>query len=287
MIKQRNDNLTKEQELELGAKIQRWQKLKARVEAGYELTTDEDFQVWNEGEEAFEILVGNYYDLARNIAHRHHKRTGTKYAIEDLIQDAIVALCESAYSYDPSKDCKLSTHAYYGITKKVSTTINKQRLVRMPENKMGEYNEILKAQKEYNDLVSEGQRPEITELEFIYENVDLPQSEINLILSNMQATVSLNATINENGGELLGIVGESFDHVEADRYTDLDPELARMIADLTPFERDLIAYEFGAFPASMEYADFLVKYDMTDRRVKSATRRTIKKMRDKAEEGVV
>lgn len=284
MIKQLNDKLSKEEEIALGVKIQEMRMLKERMEAGYDEPTEEERRIISEGDEAFETLVGNYYNLARKIAHQHHKRTGTRYSIEDLLQDAISALCESAYNFDPAKNCKLSTYAFYGITKRVSTTINYQRLVRLPENKMGEYIEITKAQKEYNELTSDEQA-EITELDYIYQNVgDLKREEVDLILENMQPQVSLNAIINEGNGELMDLIGDDEPDSRVIQYKDLDENVADVVSQLDPYERDLIAYEFGVFPASMPYSEFLVKYDKTDRQVTIATRRAIRKMRSIAEE---
>lgn len=283
-MKQLNDSLTKEQEMELGAKIQIMKELRERKEAGYDSFTDEENRQYLEGELALEQLVGNYFNLARKIAHQHHKRTGTRYDIEDLLQDAIGALCESAYNYDPSQNCKLGTYAYYGITKRVSTTINYQRLVRMPENKMGEYVQITKAQQEYNDLSEDEQKKFSSELEYIYKNVDLDQTEINLILENMQPQVSLNAAINEGNGELMDLIEDETSPAEELQIQDLDTSLKKILAKMTQYERDLIAYEFGAFPASMAYSDFLVHHDKTDRQVTMATHRALKKMQKLAEE---
>lgn len=287
MIKQRNDKLTKEEELELGRRIQEWQKVEAQIEAGHDMIDNAE-EIIQEGKEAFEILVSNHYNLARKIAHRHHKRTGTRYAIDDLLQDAITALCEATYTYDPAMDCRLSTHAYYRITKEVTTSINKQRLVRLPENRMGQYSDILKLKDEYQSLVTEGKVNGITELQYIYDNADISREDIDIILNNMTPTVSLNATIADSDSEVGDYIesNETYYDVDDVELSDLDTNLLTILEQLSPMERDLVAYEYGAFPASMEYSDFLVKYDMTDRKVKLATTRTLRKMR-KIAEGVI
>lgn len=276
--------LTKEEELELGRKIQEMKKAKAKQASGEKITKEEGIAIY-EGDEALALLVSNYYNFARDIVWKHHKKTGTKYDKDDLLQDAIAALCEAAYEYDPSKNCKLSTYAFYGITKRVSTTINYQRLVRMPENKMGEYIEIMKAQKVYNELSREEQSKYGNELEFIYATVNnIDKSEIDLILENMQPQVSLNAVIHDGGGELMDIIED--DRPEANRPSEveLDDNVVDIINQLDEYERDLIAFEFGVFPASMSYNDFLEKYNTDDRKVKTDTRRVIRKMRKLAED---
>lgn len=284
MIKEKDDKLTKENELDLGYKIQAMKKLKSRMKSGYDSLTEEDDRVLKEGKEALEILVSNYYNLARKIAHEYHKKTGTRYSIDDLLQDAISALVEAAYKYDPSKNCRLSTYAYYGITKKVSTTINYQRLVRMPENKMGEYIEISKAQAEYNDLTDSEKEKYDSELDYVYKNVELRKEEVDLILSNMQPQVSLNADINEGDGELMDLIVDEKAEEEITQHSELDDSIVKIIAKLNNYETDLIAYEFGAFPASIPYSEFQKKYNLTDKKVKSETRRVIRKMKRIAEQ---
>ena len=286
MLKQRNDKLTKKEELELGEKIQAMKQMKARIEAGYDNLNKKEENVISEGERALEQLVSNYYNLARSIAHKYHKKTGTRYNIEDLLQDAIFALVESAYAYDPTKNCRLSTYAYYGITKRVSTTINYQRLVRMPENKMAEYSIIAKAQRAYQELGEAEKEEYANELDYVYQNVgDLKESEVDLIIENMQPQVSLNAPIYDGDAELMDII-EDDRELEARtlQLNDLDKNLINIVRKLNDYELDLVAFEFGVFPASMPYSDFLKKYDITDKKVKFETRKVIRKMTKFAEE---
>lgn len=307
MLKQREESLTKDEELALGTKIQEMNKITDRQKAGYDVITNDEKKVIVEGQRALEELVSNYYNLARSIAHKFHKRTGTKYAIEDLLQDAISALVAYAYAYDPTQECKLSTYAYYGITKKVSSTINFQRTVRMPENKMGEYITIVNAQRDYDELTHEEQQKHNSELDYVYENVgDLKPKEVDLILNNMQPTVSLNADIYDGNGELLdlikdkdaeyGDIDESVDgdlsvllkDEDADRevieYGNVNEDLMDILELLDPYEKNLIAYEFGLFKASLAYSDFREKYNITDKKVKFETRKLLRKMRKIAED---
>lgn len=288
MLKQKSDNLTKQEELELGARIQEMKKYKAKIKAGHDKMTEKENEAIRKGEEALETLVSNYYNLARKIAHDHHKKTGTRYSIEDLLQDAILALVQAAYDYDPGKNCRLSTYAYYGITKKVSTTINYQRLVRMPENKMGEYITISKAQRQYNELTEDEQNKYANELDYVYQNVgELSKGEVDLILSNMQPQVSLNADINDGDGELMDLLVDERAEAEVTQHGDIDDKIVQVINKLNNYERDLIAFEFGVYAASMPYSEFQEKYDLTDKKVKAETRRAIRKMRKIAEQVVV
>lgn len=277
--------LTKQEELDLGYKIQAMRELKEEKSqmSNKSLSVNQQ-KVIDEGELALETLVSSYYNLARKIAHTHHKRTGTRYSIEDLLQDAISALVDSAYKYDPGKNCRLSTYAYYGITKKVSSTINYQRLVRMPENKMGDYIVISKAQKAYGELTLEEQEEWGHELAYVYANVGkLKREDVDLILSNMQPQVSLNAEIYDGEGELMDLMVDENAQVEVQSAGTIDGDVLEIINKLTPYEKDLIAYEFGAFAPSMPYSEFQEKHELTQRKMTRDTRKTIRKMRKMAE----
>lgn len=279
VIKQRKDNLTKDDELALGRRIQAMVSIKAEEDFSEDSTTKEQRETILSGHDALEVLIGNYINLARDIAHKHHKRTGTRYGIEDLIQDAIGALVKAAYAYDPDKNCRLSTYAFYGITKEVSKTINFQRFVRMPENKMGEYITISNAQRDYRDMSEESKSEYSNELDYVYKNVGkLKKEEVNLVLENMQPQVSLNSLIYDGDGEFMDVIEDENSEDDFQVVDALDENVERIINELTPYQRDLVAFEYEAFPASMSYSDFLDKYEITDKKVKREVRKAVTKM---------
>lgn len=274
-IKQRNDKLTKEQELELGRKIQAMEKLTSQEDYDYYKLSKEEVEVVEVGKKSLEILVGNYINLARDIAHRTHKKTGTKYELEDLIQDAITALVSAACSYDPSRECKLGTHAYYGIAKKVSSTINSQRLVRLPENKMGEYIKITDAQKAYQSLSNEAKAGYKNELDYVYKHSGVKKGEVNIILQNMQPQVSLNTALYDNKGELLETLTDESSERDIREVEKLDPKLEYMISQLNQYQKDLIGYEFEVIQPSVPYKEFLQIHNLTERDFKRETRKVV------------
>lgn len=275
MIQHKDDKLTKNEELELGRKIQKMNVVLKEKEDEGERTLEEK-KIVKEGNEALESLVSNYINLARNITHKLHAKTGTKYALEDLLQDAISALVESAKFYDPEKDCKLGTYAYYGITKRVSATINLQRLVRLPENKMGDYIKITDSQKEYNLLSDSDKSKFKNELDYVYSKSGVKKGDVDLILENMQPQVSLNSSSNFlDGNELMDIIMDPKEDEMKVRAEGLDPGVEKIINELTPFQKDLVAYEFGVFTPSVEYSEFLSKNELDDKKVKNLTRKTI------------
>ena len=268
MIKQRDDNLTKEQELEMGRKIQAMIAIKEKMKNVELELSEEEVLILNEGEEALEILVGNHYNLARRIAHRNHQKTGTRYELEDLLQDSILALVEAAQTFD-----------HYGITKKVTSTINFQRIVRMPENKMGDYYSISQAQAAYKSLPDYKKEKYANELEYVYENVDISKEDIDIILNNMQPSVSLNAKIFDGEGELMDTLIDENSEYEVVEYGNLDENIIKVVDELNNYEKDLLAFEYGIFPASMDYSDFKKKYKLSDKKMKLEVNKLNRKMR--------
>lgn len=278
MIKHRDDKLTKEEELELGRKVQEMNFL-IKTEKGSQYNIkdfeEEERKVILEGERALETLISNYINLARSMTSNLHKKTGTKYPEEDLLQDAISALVEAAKAYDPSKNCRLSTYAYYGIRKKVSSTINYQRLVRLPENKMGEYIKITDAQRDYHLLCEKDKSKYKNELDYVYIKSGVKKEEVDLILDNMQPQIYLNASSMFEGRELIDTLVDKKAEEERSIVSGLDPSVEKVINKLTPFQKDLVAFEFGLFSPSVDYDEFLKINNLTDKKVKNEIRKTI------------
>ena len=100
----------------------------------------------------------------------------------------------------------------------------------------------------------------------------------------MQPQVSLNADIYDGDGELIDLLVDEKAELEVTQYSNLDESIIEIMAKLNSYEKDLIAYEFGAFEASMPYSEFQEKYDLTDKKVKSETRKVIRKMKRIAEQ---
>lgn len=127
----------------------------------------------------------------------------------------------------------------------------------MPENKMGEYVKISKAQQIYSELSQDEKEKYSNELDFVYQNVDLAKEEIDLILSNMQPTVSLNAEIGEGETEMMNLIKDEKAHLEVVRIEALGEEVINVLKSLNQYELDLIAYEFGVLKPAWLTKTFL------------------------------
>lgn len=154
--------LEKEQELELGKVIKRWQDSDK---------TDKDLE--KEATEAVNTLFNNYQDMAYSIAlNLINKANAIHYAAEDAQQDALLELYRSLWYYDPSKKTKAGTFVYSRIWKAVSTAINDNYIIRLGNYGAGHKNYIDKLRLEWGNLPEE-ERSKISEDEYILQHTHM------------------------------------------------------------------------------------------------------------------
>lgn len=261
MLKGIKKDFSKEEELELGRVIQRGLAAEKEIEETPNLS-DESLKELEvtvlKGEVAHARLFETHIALANSLAVRMQRQTQTNYPLEDLQQDAYFALSEAAKTYDPSKNCVLTTHAYYKIAKALSVKINKMRPVRLPENRMGDYLHITKAEAEFIQMNS-GNADSDKMIDYVVEKTGLTKEVIALIKQTIRGAVSLNAPLGEDGGEF----GDLIQDENAPSYEIENPMLADIVSKLTPFEIDVLAFESEVGIPSMSLNDFLDKYNMS------------------------
>ena len=204
------------------------------------------------GQESQAYMFERHIKLATDRAKKLSRQTSSRYPIEDLKQDAYFALTQAIKTYDPEKSCRLSTHAFYKITKELSVKINKMRPVRLPENRMGDYLHITRAEAEYLQL-NNGVIDPAEMLNFVIEKTGLSKVVIATIKSAISGTISLNAPLGEDGGEFGDLIEDKA--IEPVEIT--NPRLLEILCKLTQFEQDIFAYELGAGQPSMPLERFL------------------------------
>lgn len=140
--------LTKEEELELGTKIQRYYKAQEILDSEDNISVEEKAVLEKEvkeGLEAVDVLVkanmGLVYDRARVFKSKYP--AWPEY--EDLVQDGMAGLMVAVKKYDPSRGNKFSTVAFNWISQSIIREAKKTgRLVRLPENRIQDYSHVLK-----------------------------------------------------------------------------------------------------------------------------------------------
>lgn len=237
------NEMTKEQELEEGRKVQSGLDAEVKLENRTSLSDEEISELENiayMGQLAQEHLFETHIKLATDRAKWMSRQTGTRYSIDDLKQDAYYALSLAIKTYDPSHNCRLSTHAFRRITKALSVSINKMRPVRLPENRMGDYLHITKAEAEY--LREKRGDVDPAEMQaYVMEKTGLSKVIITTIKSAISGTVSMNAPLGDEGGEF----GDLLPDTKLDEAPITSEALLEIFCNLSQEEQDILVYEYG------------------------------------------
>ncbi len=276
-------DFTKAEELHYGELIQEGLAAKAKLEN--EVVSDKEREELlakiDEGNAAQEKLFTTYIALANKLARSFRERTKSEYSLEDLQQDAYSALYEATLTYNPKKNCVLTTHAYYRISKALSVNINKMRAIRLPENKMGDYLAITRAENKFDQMTNGVAHP-YEKIQFVMNETKLDKPTIDLIKNAMRGTASLNTPLGEDGGEMGDLLA---DKREVQEQEIQDPTLIKTLADLTQFEKDILSYKENVGRPSMSLSDFLVKYNMTEEEVMKKGKSILRALRKRAKRG--
>lgn len=279
MIKGKKNEYTKAEELELGHKVQLGLAAKTELDSIEPSSSNKDKikelqEIIHDGQTAHDELFMSHIDLANNLARQIHEKTSTRYSLSDIMQDAYIGLSEAIDSYDPSKNCRLSTYAFWKISKIISITINKMRPVRLPENKMGDYLHIVKAEEKF---LSTNKNPTDEELlQYVMKVTKLSKETIYLIKTNMLGAISLNLPINEDGTEFSNLIEDKSDNQSMLIENDV---LFSLINKLSPKERNIIAFEFRVGSSTMKLKDFMNKYNLDNEAMKKSARMIVRKLR--------
>lgn len=284
MLKNTKAQYTKEEELEFGKKVQLGIKAKKQLEEKSDLSSEEILEltkIMNEGEAARMELFETHINFANHLSQKMHKKTGTNYPLEDLQQDAYIALNKATLTYNPNKNCQLSTHAFYAITKALSVTINKMRSVRLPENRMGEYLFITRAEAEY--MNEHEHRNNADMLEYVAEKTGLTKEIIITIKSAIKGAYSLNVPVGEGNSDFIDLLADK----NTDNHEIKSPLLTTLLSDLTQYEQDIIALELRVGVASLSRSKFKEKWNIDDIGLEKESKRIVRQLKKKVKlEGV-
>lgn len=239
------ENLTKEEELSLGVKIQAMLQVKKTLEENAKPSTAQR-QIIRAGESAATQLIQSNIRLVYKLANSFKKRMPLSPDIEELYADGMLGLARAVNKYDPSKCNKFSTLATPWIHQAISRGVNSTyRLVRLPENRVADYINIIKIQKEYTE--SNLTSKEISEI--VMDRLNLTESKYNKIINAAATHVSLNKTIGgeDEGEELISYTKElqNMDSAEAQVMNDeMAIILDTALSLLAPLEAEIISSAF-------------------------------------------
>lgn len=220
--------------------------------SGFDAATRRFIQ--RDGDKAAYDLVRSNILLVRSMAHEFKRRMPASPEHEEIFAMGMIGLWKAARKYDPRRGNKFSTVAYNWIRQSIVREINNtHRLVRLPENRVGDYIAISRLRREFKD------QEDLTEAEFesyAAEKLGLTHDKIREINNAAGNHASLNKTVGDEDGEkeLIHYVAKSAPAAEEIAIeTEMQTILNMALSDLEPLELEIVVSSFKISYGAIEH----------------------------------
>jgi len=241
------------------------------------LTADEEIslakRIQDGDEVAVELLVKANLKFVISIA-KEYQNQGLP--LNDLINEGNYGLIKAATRFDPTRGFRFISYAVWWVKQCIIQGLNdNSRTIRLPTNVI---NKLYKIRIELEKFEFYNEREAYTG-----EVLNSGNDDEDLTMMSIPKVGSLNAPINEEGGELSDLISDVDEDVDEKYLIDqkIKEELNKALSVLDDRERDIIESYYGINTEhnGMTLDDIGERYELTKERIRQIKEKAIRKLR--------